>query len=320
VTAVPEPGPPPTPNAPVKDRVSIRFQSDNPTNDAFPRWADRVVNEIIIAVRCEAEGLSRAKVKGIVQPAQLRIKDLVKRNPTTGALEEGSDEDRVAMFIVPAALMALMFLVVMVGATPLMQGVMEEKMQRIAEVLLGSVTPFELMLGKLLGMMGVALTLAGVYLGGAYWAVRPFGYTELLPTSLLLWFVVYLALAVVMYGSLFIAVGAACTDAKESQTLMMPVVMLIMIPIFTVQIVMMEPNSSVAMWLSLFPFATPMLMITRIGLPSGIPIWQPLLGVVGVLATTIACVYAAGRIFRVGILMQGKGARFSDLAKWVFRG
>ena len=112
-----------------------------------------------------------------------------------------------------------MFLVVMVGATPLIQGVIEEKMQRIAEVLLGSVSPFELMAGKLLGMLGVSLTLAAVYLGGCYAALSRFGFTEYLPPDLLAWFLVFQVLAVLMYGSLFIAVGAACTDAKESQAL-----------------------------------------------------------------------------------------------------
>jgi ABC-2 type transport system permease protein len=218
------------------------------------------------------------------------------------------------------ALTMLMFLVVMVGATPLMQGIIEEKMQRIAEVLLGSVRPFELMMGKLLGMMAVSLTLAAVYLGGAYWVLAYYHYTEYLPGELLAWFLVYQVLAVLMYGSLFIAIGAACSDAKETQTLMIPVVMLITFPLFTLRHVIQEPNSGFALVASLFPFATPMLMVTRLGLPPGIPWWQPVLGMVGVLATTLLCVYAAGRIFRVGILMQGKGAKLHDLARWVFRG
>jgi ABC-2 type transport system permease protein len=84
--------------------------------------------------------------------------------------------------------------------------------------------------------------------------------------------------------------------------------------------VIQEPNSTLAVWMSLFPFATPMLMVTRLGLPPGIPWWQPLVGVIGVLATTVLCVYAAGRIFRVGLLMQARGAKLRDLARWVLRG
>jgi len=302
------------------DRAVVRYLSNSPTNDVFSRWANQVLNEAVVSGRITDAGLKTEQVAGLVRPVPVQVRGLLKRDPVTGAIEETTESGRVALILVPAALTALMFLVVMVGATPLMQGVIEEKMQRIAEVLLGSVRPFELMLGKLLGMMGVSLTLAAVYLGGAYWALSRWGYTEYLPTELLLWFVIFQALAVLMYGSLFIAIGAACTDAKEAQTLMMPVVVMIMLPMFALRHVITEPNSTFSTWASFFPFATPMLMMPRLGLPPGIPWWQPIIGMVGVLLTTMMCVYAAGRIFRVGILMQGKGAKLSDLARWVFRG
>ena len=83
--------------------------------------------------------------------------------------------------------MMLMFMMVLVGATPLMQGVVEEKMQRIAEVLLGSIRPFGLMLGKLIGTVGVSLTLAGVYLGAGYWAAQYYGFADYLPVEVLVW-------------------------------------------------------------------------------------------------------------------------------------
>jgi ABC-2 type transport system permease protein len=308
-----------TPGKPAPTR-SIRYYSNSPTQDAFARWAERIINQAVIAERCETEGLQPADVARLVQPVPLRVMGLVRRDATTGAIQDVSDEDRIAMLLVPLGLTMMMFLVVMVGATPLMQGVIEEKMQRIAEVLLGSVRPFELMMGKLLGMLAVSLTLAAVYLGGAYWVLSRFDVTEFLSGSLLAWFLAFQVLAVLMYGSLFIAIGAACSDAKETQALLIPVVMLITFPLFTLRHVIEEPNSAFSFWSSLFPFGTPMLMVTRLALPPGIPWWQPVLGVVGVLLTTLLCVYAAGRIFRVGILMQGKGAKVQDLARWVFRG
>ena len=99
-----------------------------------------------------------------------------------------------------------------------------------------------------------------------------------------------------------------------------PVMLLICIPMFVWLNVIREPNSSFATGISLFPFATPMLMLGRQAVPPGIPMWQPILGVCLVLLTTTLCVYAAGRIFRVGILMQGKGANIGQVLKWVFRG
>jgi ABC-2 type transport system permease protein len=166
----------------------------------------------------------------------------------------------------------------------------------------------------------VSLTLAAVYLGGAYWAAYRYDFAQFIPTSLLLWFLVYQMLAVLMFGSLFIAIGASCTDMRETQSMTWPVMLLICIPMFVWLNVIREPNSSFATGISLFPFATPMLMLGRQAVPPGIPLWQPILGVCLVLLTTTLCVYAAGRIFRVGILMQGKGANVGQVLKWVFRG
>ena len=89
---------------------------------------------------------------------------------------------------------------------------------------------------------------------------------------------------------------------------------------FMMTSVIREPNSAVVRGFSFFPFATPTLMIARQATPPGLPWWEPVLGAVLVLATTVLCVWAAGRIFRVGILMQGKGARIGEIFKWVFRG
>jgi ABC-type Na+ efflux pump permease subunit len=176
------------------------------------------------------------------------------------------------------------------------------------------------MLGKLLGMTGVSLTVSAVYLGGLYWAAWHYGFADFIPAGLLVWFFVFQALAALMYGSLFIAIGAACTDMKETQNLLWPVMLLIVMPMFLMGSVLQEPNSAVAAGMSFFPFATPTLMIMRQSVLPGVPAWQPAVGVALVLATTLLCVWAAGRIFRVGLLLQGKGAHLGEMMRWVFRG
>ncbi len=289
----------------------VRYQSNRLVQMEFPQLAVQAIGQRVRELRSKKEKLDLAKVSAVMRPVPL---------VSEGVSKSSGGQDRIAQLLVPAGLMMMMFMMVLLGATPLMQGVVEEKMQRIAEVLLGSVQPFPLMLGKIVGMTGVSLTIAAVYLGGAYWSAQRFGFAEHLPASLLLWFVLFQALSSLMYGSLFIAVGAACTDMKETQNLLWPIMLLATMPMFVLGNVIQEPNSKVATALSFFPFATPMLMIARQAVPPGVPWWQPTLGAAGVLATTLFCVWAAGRVFRVGLLMQGKGAKVSEMVRWVFRG
>jgi ABC-type Na+ efflux pump permease subunit len=116
------------------------------------------------------------------------------------------------------------------------------------------------------------------------------------------------------------AIGAAVSDMKEAQNLMTPVMLVVVAPMFVWLNVVKEPLSTSSLVMSLFPPATPMLMILRQAVPPGVPLWQPLLGIVLVLITTMGAVFVAGRIFRVGILMQGKGANIAEMLRWALRG
>ena len=304
----------------IVQRRALRYQTNRPSFQDFSKWAKETIEKEVQRRRAEGKGITPADLTGIVAPVPLLRKGLTVQDPDTGEVKEGQDQNPAVALLLPGGLLVLMFMVVLIGATPLMHGVIEEKMQRIAEVLLGSIQPFQLMMGKLLGMAAVSLTIALVYLVGAYWAVHHFGYGEYLTLEIIVWFLVYQILALFMFGSLFAAVGAACTDLKEAQAMVTPVTILIALPMFVWVNVVREPTSSFSTGFSLFPLATPMLMIARLAVPPGIPIWQPILGVVLVLLSTVLCVYVAGRIFRVGILLQGKGARFRDLVRWVIKG
>src|SRR5207237_9878656 len=140
---------------------------------AFHKEAGGVMDKEIQSesVRAAQVNLPENDIKALLLPVALVSKGLSTRDET-GKVVEAPDENLGASFGVPAGMIFLMFMLVLLGATPLMQAVVEEKMQRIAEVLLGSIGPFHLMLGKLLGMVGVSLTLAAVYLGGAFWAAH----------------------------------------------------------------------------------------------------------------------------------------------------
>ena len=295
----------------------IEYHSNSPTYDDIQNWLSRPLNARIQELRFQNINIDPVVVQKATQRVWVENLGLVSIDPSTGAIKKAEKTNELANIFIPMGMMMLMFMVVMIGASPLMQSVLEEKTNRIAEVLLGSITPFELMMGKLIGMVGVSLTIVTIYLVGAYMAVQRAGYASLFPRHVIWWFVVYQALAVTMFGSLFIAIGAAVNDMREAQNLMTPVMLIVVSPMFVWFSVVREPSSTLSTAMSFFPPATPMLMIIRQSVPPGIPIWQPALGVVLVLLTTLVCVFAAGRIFRVGILMQGKAPKLGEMARWV---
>jgi ABC-2 type transport system permease protein len=126
--------------------------------------------------------------------------------------------------------------------------------------------------------------------------------------------------AMVMLGSTMVGLGSACNDAKEAQSIT-PVAMLpIIVPMFVMVPIVQYPNSTFATWLSLLPPFTPMVMLLRQASQAGIPGWQPVVGVAGMLAYTALAVWAAGRIFRVAILMQGQPLKLGKVVRWALRG
>jgi ABC-2 type transport system permease protein len=299
--------------------ATLNYYSNTPTYNDVLGWVSGVLNEQIQQLRLVGAAFDPKVVRQLTQRVPVGNLGLVKTDEA-GNVISAVETNQLANFLVPFAMMFLMFMVIMATTTPLLNSTLEEKTQRIAEVLLASIPPFELMAGKLLGIMGVSLTMATVYLTGAYAALNRAGYVQFFPWQSIWWFVGFLCLAVLMYGSIFIAIGAAVSDMKEAQSMMTPVMLLVVSPMFVLQYVIREPASNLSLAMSLFPPATPMLMIIRQTVPPGIPVWQPLLGIALVVLTSLVCVFAAGRIFRVGILMQGKGAKISEMCRWALRG
>jgi len=127
-------------------------------------------------------------------------------------------------------------------------------------------------------------------------------------------------LLITMMGSIMAAIGSACNDAKDAQNLSFPAMLPNMIPMFIMFPILKEPLSTFATWASLIPPFTPMLMVLRMSTPVAIPAWQPWVGVIGVLIFTIFSVWAGGRIFRVGILLQGTPAKLGNIVRWIARG
>lgn len=303
------------------DPALCRFQTV-PTNSGavdFYRWS---LIQVTLITRFGLTAVDEKTQKAIFdQKPPVVMLGLTTRDEITGkAVDDAGNIKTAAQLAVGLGMMMLMFMMVMVGSTPLLQSVLEEKMQKISEVLLGSVQPFQLMMGKLTGMIGVALLLSVVYVSGILFAVNYYGFGEYIPLWLLAWFMFYLVLAVIMYGSLFSAIGAACSDMKEPQALMLPVMTPIILPMMLVGLIIRNPDGLIARGVSLFPPTTPMMMLLRQAMDANVRPWEQIVSTIGVIVFTIVCVWVGGRIFRIGILMAGKAPSFKQLVQWVARG
>jgi len=299
---------------------AIRYHSDNPNDDLLRDWLGKVVNDEVRSRRFLQAGLDQATADRLSQPVPLENLGLLERVADgTGpeGIKSAQKVDPIRSLMVPSVLMFVMYFVIMTSAPQLLNSVIEEKMSRISEVLLGSISPFELMMGKLLGNTGIAMVLAMLYVGGAYGVAAYHGYGDVVSPGLLAALALFVFLAILLYGSLYTAVGAACSELKDAQSLMMPVMILSMLPLVVWTAVLRNPSSSLSVGVSLFPPASPMLMFMRLALKPAPPSWQVVLSVLLTTATAVACVWAAGKIFRTGLLMQGKAPSFAELARWV---
>lgn len=297
---------------------TIHFYALTSSAQPTTRWLEDAVNAEARERRFAAAGVDRSQVTRMTAHGELVRFGLVERGPDGRAIEarEVDDLERIGL---PMFVLVLMFMSVMTGAMHLLNAVIEEKISKISEVLLGSVTPVELLTGKLLGVVGVSLLLTLVYLIGGVYAVVSFGRPDLIDPVIIGWFLLYMICASLLFGSIFLAIGSACSNLKDSQSMIQPAMMLIILAYLGSFVVMRAPESGLAVGLSLFPTITPFAMILRIALPPGPPLWQVLLSVVLLVGATSAVIWAAARIFRVGLLMQGKPPNLPELLKWVWK-
>jgi len=301
-------------------RARIEYYTDTPMYDRIEKFISGPLNNAIQSRRLAEAGIDKTVVDRATRWVPVETLGLVQVDEKTGEVRGADRTAKEARLGVVIFCLFTMFMVITVGATPLMQGVLEEKMQRIAEVLLGSVTPFQLMAGKLLGVVGVSLTVLVLYVVAGVGVAEAVGLKSVAARSLIAWIVAYQILAILMFGSFFSAIGAACSALKEAQSAFLPVWLIVCVPMFMLGPILEEPTSTFATVVSLIPLFTPIVMVIRLAAVPVIPIWQPMLGVVLTLAMTALAVFASGRIFRVGLLMQGKGASFRDMLRWAVRG
>jgi ABC-2 type transport system permease protein len=308
------------------------------------------LNEVIEGQRMIAAGIDKQQLDAIKADVEL---------VQPGSGEAAGAEGNTAYATYAATAVGyisgiLIYFVLIFFGMQVMRGVMEEKTNRIAEVVISSVKPFQLMFGKIVGIAGVGLTqfLIWIVLGFVFTSVagslfpglahhagemqsmqmggaqnqqamdaisKVRDVVQTLPITLIIvCFIFYFLGGYLMYASLFAAVGSAVDqDATESQSLVFPVTLPILLSFFIMFNAIQQPNSPLAVGASIFPLSSPLVMIARI--PYGVPWWQLILSmallVLGFLLTT----WMAGKIYRTGILLYGKKITIKEMGKWLFR-
>ena len=276
--------------------ASIRYYSNEPSYMDLEMWLRNVVQGEVRASRLKATGIDPASLARVERPVFAESLGLLSRvskvdasNGQVGSIKAAEKVDKIRAIAVPAILVVIVYIVVMSSAPLLLTSVIEEKMSKISEVLLGSITPMELMMGKLLGNVGVALALGSIYVGGAYGTAVSYGYGDAVSPALL-----------------------------ATLGLMLPVMILAILPMLFLGGLLQNPTSKLAVGLSLFPTSAPYVMLLRMAMTPEPPAWQVALSI-GIMAlTTLAAVWASSRIFRVGLLMQGKAPSLVQMVKWVW--
>lgn len=225
----------------------------------------------------------------------------------------------------------ILYIALLLYGTQVMTSVIEEKSNRIMEVLMSSLTPFQLLLGKVVGVGLVSLLQIGIWTTAAKLLrdyqpqiMRAFGASgdtagfslPAMPMSLVIVFVVFFVLGFLLYSAAYAAVGSMCNTVQETQQAQMPIMLFIIFGLMSMFALLNEPNGSLAKTLSLVPPLAPFVVPVRYSI-APIPLTSLLLYVATTILGLLAIVWIAARIYRVGILSYGKKASFKDMARWI---
>jgi len=326
---------------------TIQYHSDDALGITSKLKLEQTIGRKIRDHKIEVLGLNKAEL------ANLRSNVTIDPEPIKEGGQNRSSITGMVMAGIGYLLGFIMYFIIIINGMQVMTGVMEEKTNRIVEVMVSSVKPFQLMLGKILGIGGVTLTQFAIwsilfpliFLGAQLFfgiesseaqletAQANTGLSEeeaqhfviqiMNELSAINWwfiipsFIIYLLLGFLMYSALFAAVGSAIgDDLGESQKLTLPISIPAIISIYLLFPVVQSPNGTLATWSSIIPLSSPFIMPARLALDP--PLWEIAVSLVVLIATTIFFVWLSAKIYRVGIFLYGKRVTFKEMGKWLF--
>lgn len=230
-------------------------------------------------------------------------------------------DNEAARRIIPMAFMMLLWIATFTSGNYLLTTTIEEKGNKVMEVLLSAVSPLQLLGGKILGQAGVSLIMLLMYGGAAMAGLITFALLDLIPISHLVYLAVYFTMAYFMIASIMAAVGSAVTELRDAQSLIGPIMIILIIPLALWPILSEHPNGLVATITSFTPPLIPFVMILRITASTEtVALWQIVTSMVVGFGAVLGMVWACARIFRIGVLMQGKPPSFLQLLRWIKQG
>ena len=319
----PQSRPPAAAARPAAAPRQIQYWSANASDNRLRDEVERAVNAEVHRREYLAHGIDG----GVIQQIERTYVPFVSLNPKKEKGREAMGAADTIRQWAPSAFVYLLWVGIFAVVQMLLTNTIEEKSNRIIEVLLSSVTPGELMMGKLMGIAAIGLTMVGAWVAALFGVLtwKSGGASEvagqvllvLRTSNLLPLFAVYFLLGYLMYAAFILSLGSVCNTLKEAQSYMAALTLLMMVPLMTLAFIPKDPNGALARVLSWIPLYTPFIMMNRATAD------PPLIDLAGtlvlLLATTIGALYLAGRIFRIGILRTGQPPKLVEMLRWALR-
>jgi ABC-2 type transport system permease protein len=298
--------------------ANSELHTRNPDNFRLIGPLNSAVNQAIILARLRERGIRVRDPEAVFLSSSLKLIKVTR---------SGEDVERGQTVGLSIALVMLLYTALLMYGIITMRSVLEEKTTRTMEALISSVRPFQLLLGKILGVAGVAFTQFLIWMAtldllfgyGAFLSAMSPGSPLAgvhIPVSLLLYALVYFVLGYFLYSSLYAAIGAACSNDQDAQQLQWPATVPLIFCVVIFSVVLSDPSSKVSVILSEIPLFTPILMTLRISVQTP-PLWQIALSIFLLLLAIVGVVYISARVYRVGVLMYGKRPNLPELIRWL---
>ena len=306
---------------PVATNKGLAYVSNNLTDDALRDWYTDAATRVIRKERIAAAGIEPAVARHIQAAVAFEPRQLDEKGE-----EKDVKEEQKANKFAPVVFVYLLWIAVFTAAQMLLTNTVEEKSNRIIEVLLSSVSPGQLMAGKIWGIGATGLTivlswalfgLIGVNLGAQLVPkFRELNLTEIVGDPLYLTsFVGYFLTGYLLFAAILVAIGSVCNSLKEAQNLVQPVFLLLMIPLFAMIPIVQEPNGLMARVFTYIPIYTPFAMMNRASGPP--PAIEYAITSVLILVSLVVAFKAAGKVFRIGVLMTGNPPKLKEILGWL---